>query len=118
MQIIFRSRILIGMKILDRIKLSAKYGKAIFIISSLYSLGAAAVCLVYPTLAPSCIILKLLFIPVVLYLYKSFQDKNRIYFYLNLGISRTEYYAIPVAVEFLFFAALLTISIILSHVVG
>jgi len=41
------------MKIFDRIKLSAKYGKAIFIISSLYSLGAAAVCLVYPTLAPS-----------------------------------------------------------------
>ena len=102
------------MTLLQKIKLSTRYAKGVYITLAIYSLAAAVLCFVYPTTAPICIILKLLSIPVVLYLFKSFQNKHTIYFYLNLGISRIEYYVIPIVVEFIFFVILLSISISIS----
>ena len=49
------------------------------------------------------ILLKLVSIPIILYLYTTFTKKTEIYFYLNLGISRKEYYYIPFVVEFVRF---------------
>ena len=69
---------------------------------------------------PDCasfVLLKLLFIPVIWYLFKSFQRGQTIYFYLNLGISRTEYYSIPFVVDFVVFVALLTFSICVGNVI-
>ena len=63
-----------------------------------------------PISIPVCIIMKLIAIPVILYLYTTFSRKNEIYFYLNLGISRNEYYAIPVVVEFCSFVLLMFIT--------
>ena len=86
-------------------------------ISALFSLAAAIVCFFYPVAIPVCMTMKLLCIPVILYLCESFQNKHAIYFYLNLGISKIEYYLIPVVTEFLFFIVLISVSCFIGNVV-
>lgn len=105
------------MNILRKIKLSAQYGKGIYLASAIYSLAAAVLCFFKPLSGPTCIIMKLLDIPIIWYLFKSLQDRHAIYFYLNLGISRTEYYATPFVVEFICFLLLLTLSISMGYVI-
>ena len=63
-----------------------------------------------PVAIPTCIMLKLISIPIVFYLYTSLSKKVEIYFYLNLGISRNEYYIIPFVVEFIAFVILMFIT--------
>lgn len=63
-----------------------------------------------PVYIPLCVILKLLSIPVIFYLYSNLSQKDQMYFYINLGISRTEYYIIPFAVEFVFFVFLMAFA--------
>ena len=86
-------------------------------ISALFSIAAATVCFFYPVAIPVCMTMKLLCIPVILYLCESFQNKHAIYFYLNLGISKIEYYLIPVVTEFLFFIVLISVSCFIGNVV-
>lgn len=86
-------------------------------VSAIYSLAASVLCFFKPTSGPTCIILKLLAIPIIWYLFKSLQDRHAIYFYLNLGVSRTEYYATPFVVEFICFLVLLTFSISIGYVI-
>ncbi|MDO5442239.1 MAG: hypothetical protein Q4G10_01070 [Bacteroidia bacterium] len=74
------------------------------------TLAASGIVLFYPFILPACIILKILSIPVLLYLFMSLSKGLKIYFYLNLGISRIEYYTIPIAVEFIFFVICMIIS--------
>lgn len=104
------------MNIFQIIHQSIGYARGIYLVSAVYSLAAAFLCCFYPAMAPVCIILKLMCVPIILCLFKSFQGKHTIYFYLNLGISRNEYYAIPVVVELILFALLLTISISIGYV--
>lgn len=106
-----------SMNIFRKIKLSAWYAKAVYLVSAAYSFTAAGLCVFDPTLTPTFVLLKLLFIPVIWYLFKSFQRGQTIYFYLNLGISRTEYYSIPFVVDFVVFVALLTFSICVGNVI-
>lgn len=106
------------MTIFQKIRLSARYGRGIYLASAIYSLAAAVLCFFKPMSGPTCIIFKLSAIPIILYLFKSLQDKHAIYFYLNLGISRIEYYAIPFVVDFVCFLILLTISISMGYVIG
>ena len=106
-----------SMNIFRKIKLSARYAKAVYLVSAAYSFTAAGLCVFDPTLTPTFVLLKLLFIPVIWYLFKSFQRGQTIYFYLNLGISRTEYYSIPFVVDFVVFVALLTFSICVGNVI-
>lgn len=105
------------MTIFQKIRLSAQYARGIYIISAIYSLAAAVLCFFKPMSAPTCIIMKLLVIPIIWYLFKSLQDRHAIYFYLNLGVSRTEYYATPFVVEFICFLLLLTLSISMGYVI-
>lgn len=63
-----------------------------------------------PVSIPVCFIFKLLSIPIIYYLYTTFTKKTEIYFYLNLGISRNEYYVIPFVMEFLGFILLMIIT--------
>lgn len=67
-----------------------------------------------PTLIPGYIIMKLLSIPIIYYLYTNLSKKPELYFYLNLGISRNEYYFIPYVVEFIAF----TLMMILTGTLG
>lgn len=97
------------MTLFQKIRLSGKFGKTYYVISGIMSLVASALVLSIPATIPICILLKLLSIPVILYLFISFQKGMSIFFYINLGISRIEYYAIPVVMEFMFFVLMMIV---------
>lgn len=98
------------MTLLKKISLSGRYGRTIYVISAVLTLAMSLLVLFSPLSIPICIILKLLSIPVILYLYTNLTKKTEIYFYLNLGISRNEYYILPFVVEFLAFVLLMIIT--------
>lgn len=98
------------MTLFEKIRLSAKFGGWVYLVSAIVSL-AAAVCVIASTvLLPVCLILKLMSIPLIFILRNSLTRQQDLYFYLNLGISRTEYMSIPYAVEFAAFVILMIIS--------
>lgn len=92
-----------GMTIFEKIRLSKRYGKVIYAISAALTLAVSSLVFFNPFSIPLCVILKLISIPIIYYLYTTFTRKTEIYFYLNLGISRKEYYMIPFVVEFISF---------------
>ena len=106
------------MTLLRKISLSGKYGRELYIISLIVTLSAAVSSFIAPSTIPACILLKILSIPIILYLIILLQKNNALYFWLNLGISKREYYAIPVILEFLIFIVLLIICGVLGNVVG
>ena len=106
------------MTLFKKIGLSGKYGRGLYIISMIVSLSAAVSSFAVPSTIPACVLLKLLSIPVILYLFISLRKNNSLYFWLNLGISKREFYAVPVIVEFLFFVVLITVCGVLGNVVG
>lgn len=97
------------MTLFSKIGISRRYGKAIYIISALLTIAMSALVTFHPIYIPVCIMMKLLSIPVVYYLYRTMHNKTEMYFYLNLGISRNEYYFIPFVVEFIGFVLLMII---------
>ena len=91
------------MTIFRKIGLSKRYGKAIYAISAVLTLAISSLAFFNPYAIPMCLLMKMASIPIILYLYVSLTRKTEIYFYLNLGISRKEYYYIPFVVEFVCF---------------
>lgn len=106
------------MTLLQKIKLSWRFGKGLYIISLLLTLAASALVVCEPAAIPECMLLKLLSVPVLLYLFTAFQKGLSIYFYLNLGISRKEYYAIPLTVEFIFFVICMIVTGFIGYAIG
>lgn len=97
------------MTIFRKIGLSRRYGKAIYAISAALTLAISSLVFFNPYAIPMCVLLKLVSIPIILYLYTNLTNKTEIYFYLNLGISRKEYYFIPFVVEFIGFILFITL---------
>ena len=97
------------MTILKKIGLSKRYGKAIYSISAALTIAISSLVFFNPYAIPMGILLKLVSIPIILYLYANLTQKTEIYFYLNLGISRKEYYFIPFVVEFVGFLIYITL---------
>ena len=97
------------MTIFRKIGLSKRYGKAIYSISAALTIAISSLVFFNPYAIPMGILLKLVSIPIILYLYASLTKKTEIYFYLNLGISRKEYYYIPFVVEFVGFLIFITL---------
>lgn len=97
------------MTLFSKIGLSRRYGKAIYVISAFITVAMSSLVFFEPLSIPVFIILKLLSIPVVYYLYLTMHNKTEMYFYLNFGISRNEYYFIPFVVEFIGFVLLMII---------
>ena len=97
------------MTILKKIGLSKRYGKTIYAISAALTLAISSLIFFNPYAIPMCILLKLVSVPVILYLYINLTKNTEIYFYLNLGISRKEYYFIPFVVEFIGFILFITL---------
>ena len=97
------------MTIFGKIGLSRRYGKAIYAISAALTLAIASLVFFNPYAIPMCVLLKLVSVPIILYLFTTFTRNTEIYFYLNLGISRKEYYFIPFVVEFLGFILFTTL---------
>lgn len=105
------------MSLLQKIKLSLRYGKVLYIISLIVTLSASGLVMIDPDMRDGCIVLKPVSIAILLYLFASLQKGQKIYFYLNLGISRAEYYAIPVVVEFIFFIICMIVSSLTGYAI-
>ena len=81
------------------------YGKWIILAGGLYNL----VCTVSLTSAFSYVglvdafILKMLFTAIVLYLHRRFEDRDAVFFYINLGLSRKRLMAATLSIDFGFF---------------
>ena len=103
---------------MHKIGLSVKYGKALYAVSILVTLSAAVVAFLSPVSIPTLFLLKILSIPVILFLVNSLQKGNAIYFWINIGISRKEYYFIPIILEFILFVLIISLAGILGNVIG
>lgn len=105
------------MTIFEKIGLSKRYGKVIYAVSSVLTLALSSLAFFNPYTIPMCMLLKLLTIPIILYLYIAMTQKMEIYFYLNLGISRKEYYLIPFVVELIGFILLITLTTYIGNAI-
>ena len=105
------------MNILRRIRLSRRYGTALYAVSGAVTLAAVILVISSPPLMSVCLILKCLSVPAILYLFHSFRKETSIYFYINLGISRNEFYLIPVVVEFVAFVLMMIIAVNIGYAI-
>ena len=99
------------MTLRDRISLIWRYGKGILLIGAVYNL----VCAGFQTLGFSytfmvdSFILKGVLLAITLYLVKQFRDRDAIFFYINLGLSRRKLLISVVLIDFLSLAVLMAI---------
>ena len=105
------------MNLLRKIGLSFRYGSGYFIVAGLVSLYAFVVVGMNSGDTEGlsegiflCKILKILSIPIILYIFRKFDRSSAIYFWLNLGISSVEYYVIPIVIEYVFFKLLIYVA--------
>ena len=78
------------------------YGKWIILAGGLYNLVCAAFlagAFSYMGLV-NAFILKMLFTAVVLYLHRRFEDRDAVFFYINLGLSRKRLMAATMSIDF------------------
>ena len=106
------------MTLLEKIRLSRKFGKATYVLSAVLTVVMASLVVFYPVMIPAFIIIKIFSIPVICYLGTAMGRGLRMYFYINLGISRREYLFIPAVVEFLAFVVLMIITGIIGYAIG
>ena len=99
------------MTLRDRISLTWRYGKGIFLIGAVYNL----VCAGFQTLGFSytfmvdSFILKVALLAITMYLVKQFRDRDAIFFYINLGLSRRKLPISVILIDFLSLAVLMAI---------
>lgn len=105
------------MNLAQKIRLSGKYGKMYYIVAGIIDVACAVYILFWPMSTPMVLVVKLLSIPVMAYLLLTIATREKAYFFLNLGFSRSEYRFIPIAVDALAFVLLVILSISLSHVI-
>ena len=86
------------MTLRDRISLTWRYGKGIFLIGAVYNLVCAG-----------SFILKVALLAITMYLVKQFRDRDAIFFYINLGLSRRKLLTSVILIDFLALAVLMTI---------
>ena len=106
------------MTLLDKIRLSRKFGRTTYVISAILTVAMSALVVSEPTAVDICILFKLFSIPVIWYLSSNLTKGLGVYFYLNLGISRKEYWLIPFVVEFAAFVVLMVISSMIGYAIG
>ena len=106
------------MTLLEKIRLSRKFGKTTYIISAILTVAMSSLVVSEPAALDICILFKLFSIPVIWYLSSNLTRSLGVYFYLNLGISRKEYWLIPFVVEFVAFVVLMVVSSIIGYAIG
>ena len=106
------------MTLLKKIRLSGKFGKTTYVISTILTVAMSLLVVSEPTAMDICILFKLFSIPVIWYLSSNLTKSLGVYFYLNLGISRNEYWLIPFVVEFVAFVLLMVISSLIGYAIG
>lgn len=105
------------MTLINKIRLSGKFGKTTYVISAILTVAMSLLVVWKPWTVSSCILLKVFSIPVIWYLSATLTRSLRVYFYLNLGISRREYWLIPFAVEFVVFVLMMVISSFIGYAI-
>jgi len=106
------------MTLLSKIRLSGKFGKPVYVVSALVTLVMAGFTVFDPLLLPECLLLKLASIPFIFYLISVSGQRQKMYFYLNLGISRNEFRIIPYAVDLVVFIVLIIISVMIGNAIS
>ena len=106
------------MTLLEKIRLSGKFGKTTYVISAILTVAMSLLVVSEPAAVDICILFKLFSIPVIWYLSSNMTRGLGVYFYLNLGISRKEYWLIPFVVEFVAFVVLMVITGITGYAIG
>jgi hypothetical protein len=99
------------MTLRDRISLTWRYGKGLFLIGAVYNLvcaGFQSGGFSYTFMVDS-FILKGVLLPITLYLVKQFRDRDAIFFYINLGLSRRKLLISVILIDFLSLAVLMAI---------
>ena len=99
------------MTLRDRISLTWRYGKGIFLIGAVYNLvcaGSQTLGFSYTFMVDS-FILKVALLAITLYLVKQFRDRDAIFFYINLGFSRRKLLISVIVIDFLALALLMAI---------
>lgn len=105
------------MNLFRKIKLSGRYWLTPYLVSALVTSAAAVLMFFDPYSLSIFLPIKIFSIPVILYLFILLQKKHDIYFYINLGFSRFEFYAIPIAVDFAVFVLLMIITGSISYAI-
>ena len=106
------------MTLLDKIRLSREFGKTTYVISAILTVAMSMLVAFYPMLTPAFICIKLLSIPMIYYLRSIFESGFAMYFYINLGISKREYWLVPIIVEFAAFVILMVVSNRIGYAIG
>jgi|GEM_PF-859256 len=100
----------------DRISLTWRYGKAQLLIGAVYNL----VCMnflfsgISYTFFVDCFIVKVLVTAIIICLVRKFRDRDAVFFYINLGLSRGKLQISVILADFLMLAILLT-SVLIFH---
>ena len=99
------------MTLWDRISLTWRYGTGIFLIGAVYNVvcaGFQSGGFSYSFMVDSFII-KAVVTAIAVYLTDQFRDRDAIFFYINLGLSRRKLLFSVILVDFLVLALLMTI---------
>ena len=99
------------MTLWDRISLTWRYGTGIFLIGAVYNVvcaGFQSGGFSYSFMVDSFII-KAVVTAIAVYLTDQFRDRDAIFFYINLGLSRGKLLFSVILVDFLVHALLMTI---------
>ena len=104
------------MTLYDRISLTWRYGKAQLLIGAVYNLVCMNFLLsgISYTFFMDCFIVKVVVTAIIMYLVSRFRDRDAIFFYINLGLSRWKLQVSVILADFLALAALLT-SVLIFH---
>ena len=98
------------MTLRDRISLTWRYGKAQLLLGAVYNLICMNFLLggISYTFFVDCFIVKVVVTAIVMYVASKFRDRDAIFFYINLGLSRRKLQISVILADFLMLAILLT----------
>ena len=101
------------MTLRDRISLIWQYGKGVFLIGAVYNLvcaGFQSGGFSYAFMMDS-FILKAVVTAIALFLVEQFRDRDTIFFYINLNLSRRDLIVSVILVDYLALAILMTVML-------
>ena len=99
------------MTLRDRISLTWRYGKGLFLIGAVYNLvcaGFQSGGFSYTFMVDSFII-KTVVTAITLFLMKQFSDRDAVFFYINLGLSRRKLLVSVILADYLALAILMAL---------
>ena len=100
------------MTLRNRISLTWRYGKAQLLIGAVYNLVCMNFLLI--DISVDCFIIKAFVTALVLFMASKFRDRDAIFFYINLGLTRRKLQVSVILADYLALAVLLT-SVLVFH---